>query len=75
MNGTVTIQTVVSGVEANSFEEATERVVALLDERNLHLDDEHKISYRKGNKFLDWLIPERMPIVGRMSSDPLHMLE
>jgi hypothetical protein len=75
MNGTVTIQTVISGIEANSFEEAKTILKRKLVEFGFQVnrDTDEEISY-------SW-VPEgktkemSFPTYGHMTYEPIHYIE
>jgi hypothetical protein len=75
MNGTVTIQTVISGIEANSFEEAKIILKRKLVEFGFQVnrDTDEEITY-------SW-VPEGMtkerpfPTYGYMTYEPIHYIE
>ena len=70
MNGTVTMQTMVTGVEAKDFEDAKDRVLAIMKK-----NCPQAIINHNNKNSLNYSIPGDFEINGYMADKPLKMLE
>ena len=67
MNGTVTMNTMVVGVDAKDFKTAVSKVKAMgnVHRATIHLEDDRQLYYS---------IPGHCPVVGNMRCEPLKIL-
>ena len=70
LNGTVTMDVMVSGVEATSFTDAVATLCSICEKRGLKMQNE-----RRGEKSFAYSLPGKFQIYGHMDGKPLKMLE